>query len=161
MEKLSGDYIAGFVDGEGCFALKFRQDIKKNRTNSPVYYYWDIEFAIVLRSDDKDLLEKIMTTLGCGRISLTKNGESVRYAINNLDDLLNKIVLLFDKHKLQGKKKFDFELWKEALLILSRNRGKNALNKDNIKRLIEIHNSMKNFKSRGKEWKWIHKAISA
>ena len=38
MERLPGDYIAGFVDGEGCFALKFSKETKRNRPNSPAYY---------------------------------------------------------------------------------------------------------------------------
>ena len=59
MEKLPGDYIAGFIDGEGCFALKFRRDVRRERKNNPVYYYWDIEFAVVLRGDDKDILNNI------------------------------------------------------------------------------------------------------
>lgn len=40
---LPGDYIAGFVDGEGCFALKFRRDVRHDRPGNPEYYYWDIE----------------------------------------------------------------------------------------------------------------------
>lgn len=31
IEKLPEDYIAGFVDGEGCFALNFRRDIRHER----------------------------------------------------------------------------------------------------------------------------------
>lgn len=58
MEKLSGDYIAGFVDGEGCFALKLRREIRYERKNKPTYIYWDAEFAIVLREDDKEILKK-------------------------------------------------------------------------------------------------------
>jgi len=38
--KLSGDYIAGFVDGEGCFDLQFRRDIRHKRLGKPVYYSW-------------------------------------------------------------------------------------------------------------------------
>jgi intein-encoded DNA endonuclease-like protein len=37
-EKLPGDYIAGFVDGEGCFALKFSKETKRNRAGNPCYY---------------------------------------------------------------------------------------------------------------------------
>src|SRR3990167_7807184 len=118
--KLPGDYIAGFVDGEGCFALKFRRDIKLNRKNTPVYFYWDIEFAIMLREDDKEILESIKETIGCGRISTSKRG-SVRYSVNHVGDLIDKIVPFFELYPLHAKKLFDFELWREAVEIIKRN----------------------------------------
>lgn len=120
MEYLPGDYIAGFVDGEGCFALKYIRSVRHERKNEPIYFYWDVEFIIALRMDDKNILERIRTTLECGRISFTKNG-SVRFCVNVIDDLKNKIVPFFEKHPLQAKKQKDFLLWKEALEILYKN----------------------------------------
>jgi len=111
---LPGDYIAGFVDGEGCFSLKFRRDIRHERKNTPVYFYWDIEFAILLREDDSSILTKIRNTLECGRISHAKRG-FVRYAVNDILDLSNKIVPFFERHTLRAKKAKDFALWKKQL----------------------------------------------
>jgi len=45
MEKLPGDYIAGFVDGEGCFALKFRRDYKSKRKSKPEYFYFLMSYG--------------------------------------------------------------------------------------------------------------------
>lgn len=169
MVKLPGDYIAGFVDGEGCFALKFRRDVRHERKNKPIYFYWDIEFAIVLRKDDQEILEKIKTTFDCGRISVSKSGQA-RYAVNNINDLSNKVVPFFGKHQLYAKKRHDFQLWKEAVEIIKRNqrlgvnrkkgeRGFHRVYWDprDLKRLTEIHNEMKRYKSKGKEWKWLPK----
>ena len=80
---LSGDYIAGFVDGEGCFALKFRKDRKQNKSNNTIreYFYWGVEFVITLRTDDIDVLKSIMKILKCG--SVIKVGNSARYSIQN------------------------------------------------------------------------------
>ena len=122
MGKLPGDYIAGFVDGEGCFALKLRRDIRYERKNKPIYFYWDIEFAIVLRKDDKEILEAIRETLECGKISINKYGMA-RYAVNDINDLMYKIIPFFELYQLHAKKKFDFELWKEAMVLLYKNRG--------------------------------------
>src|SRR3990167_10117902 len=92
--KLSGDYIAGFVDGEGCFALKFRRDRQKNVGSKKVrkYFYWGVEFAIVLRSDDDNILKLIKNELDCGSITYPQNGEQVRYSIQNTKDLAEKII---------------------------------------------------------------------
>ncbi len=171
-EKLPGDYIAGFVDGEGCFALKFRRDIKHDRGKrsgiKPVYFYWDIEFAITLKEDDKEILEKIKNTLKCGYVQKPNKRGAVRYAVNNIDDLSNKIVPFFTKYSLHAKKRFDFELWKEAVLIFKRNqrlainrvKGKIGFQKTNwnqndLNRLKRIHEEMKVYKSNRKEWKWV------
>ena len=166
MPQLPGDYIAGFVDGEGCFALKFRCDIRHERKSKPVYFYWDIEFAILLREDDKNILDQIKNTLNCGKISISKRG-AARYAVNNINDLTDKIVPFFQKHKLRAKKSNDFNLWKEAVTIFKRNQrlklnvefGKDGFQKTewnptDLKRLKEIKKEMEQFKSRGKDWKW-------
>ena len=168
METVSGDYIAGFVDGEGCFALKFRRDIRYDRKNKPVYYYWSIEFAISLRSDDVGILETIKNTLGCGTISINNSGIA-RYAVTERDELIRKIVPFFDRNRLRAKKRNDYELWKEALNILERNRQKRndskkgfskiEWSKKDIDRLIEIQESMREYKSNRNELKWIDKAI--
>ena len=165
MNKLPGDYIAGFVDGEGCFALKFRRDIKPERKNKPVYFYWDIEFAIVLRKDDEEIIKNIRDTLACGRISVNRSGQ-VRYSVNRIDDLLDKVVPFFERYRLRAKKRFDFELWTEALEILSKNQqtktkrkgigfARIEWKKDDLKRLIEIQEEMREFKSKRNDWKWI------
>jgi len=169
MQNLPPDYIAGFVDGEGCFALKFRRDVKQNRKNKPVYFYWDIEFAIVLRGDDRELLEKIQSTLDCGRISISKKGGEARYSVADTDSLNEKIVPFFLKHPLYGKKRFDFDLWKEAAEIFKRNQrtainipktGKKGFSKmpwrsEDLTRLRAIHEEMRKYKSSVKEWKWL------
>lgn len=171
MGELPGDYIAGFVDGEGCFALKFRRDIRHERKNKPVYFYWDIEFVIALREDDREILQKIKSTLGCGKINISRKGQEVRYAVNNINDLAEKIVPLFNKYQLRAKKKHDFSLWKEAVEIFKRNQRlrlnrrpgdkyfhKINWNSEDLKRLAEIHQEMKGYKSRGKEWKWLKRS---
>ncbi|MEK7115046.1 MAG: LAGLIDADG family homing endonuclease [Patescibacteria group bacterium] len=169
MDKLPGDYIAGFVDGEGCFALKFRRDIRHERKNVPIYFYWDVEFVILLRFDDEELLKQIRQALDCGKISISKRG-GARYAVNDINDLTKKIVPFFNQYKLFGKKRFDLELWKESVDIINRNqrkkinteKGKNGFQKtiwndNDLERLKSIHEEMIKYKSKGHEWKWLKK----
>ncbi|HBT81220.1 hypothetical protein A2757_01975 [Candidatus Giovannonibacteria bacterium RIFCSPHIGHO2_01_FULL_48_47] len=172
MGELPGDYIAGFVDGEGCFALKFQREVKKKRKNRPEYFRWSAEFVISLRSDDVDLLKLIKDTLGCGKITFAKNKQVARYSVAGIDNLQKIIVPFFEKHQLFGKKSKDFLLWKDALQIIGRNKRKeiniqggkrgfisNRWSPADIEKLIKIHESMKPLKSNGKEWKWIHRAV--
>jgi len=117
--KLPGDYIAGFVDGEGHFGLNFRRDIKYKRKGRPVYHRWIPVFAISMSSDDKKIVEDIRDTLGCGIISVLKGGRGVYYAVNDFGDILNKVIPFFDRHKLRAKKAESFRRWKEAVFILA------------------------------------------
>lgn len=164
MEELPGDYIAGFVDGEGCFYINFRRDVRHERKNKPVYFYWTIGFAITLRGDDKEILEKIKTSLNCGRLSFDKRGQA-RYEVTDLNDLLSKMVPFFDKYALRAKKRFDYQLWKGALAIFQRNRqvrvpgqsrfSKIKWNPKDTVRLRIIKADMEPYKStKAKQHKW-------
>jgi len=170
MEKLPGDYIAGFVDGEGCFALKFRRDVRRKRKGSPVYFYWDIEFAILLKGDDKDILEKIRNTLDCGQLGNVDKRGTIRYAVNNLNELRDKVIPFFEQYPLRAKKRFDFKLWKEALDLLYKNKGlktniastgnsrgtrKRVWDPKELEMLKEIQDKMSYYKGGNRKWKWL------
>jgi len=165
---ISGDYIAGFVDGEGCFALKFRRDIKTERKNSPTYFYWNAEFAICLRKDDEEILRMIKNIFKCGGISIDKRGY-VRYSVSDITNLVTRVIPFFDLYKLKAKKRFDFELWKEAVKILEKNKKKNVnvakgmpgfqktdWNQNDLERLLEIHNRIALYKGSVSRSKWIN-----
>ena len=177
MEKLPGDYIAGFVDGEGCFALTFRRDVRHERGKrtgiKPVYFYWKAQFVIVLRNDDRQLLERIREALNCGSITITQN--SARYQVTNLDDLKYKIVPFFEKHQLYGKKMNDFYLWHRAVDILHKYKIKRGYvnskrgigfysirwDKKDLQTLKQIHQKMLIYKShKARRKKWVDKIES-
>lgn len=166
-QELPGDYIAGFVDGEGCFALNFRRDVRHERKNKPIYFIWKPQFAIMLRGDDIKILEKIKTTLDCGSVITTAKG-LIRYQVADVNDLMQKIIPFFEKHALHAKKKFDFELWKEGVAIIARNKRKKVnvkkgtygfikteWNPEDLTRLEEINREMRQYKGKVKPWKWL------
>ncbi len=167
MKRLPGDYVAGFVDGEGCFYINFRRDIRHDRKNKPVYFYWKVGFAIVLRADDREILEKIKQSLDCGTVTINKRGQA-RLQMTDVNDL-TKVADFFDRHPLRAKKRFDYLLWKEALLILKRNKqerkpgdkgfSKINWNKGDLERLRQIKVEMEQYKSTGPQWKWISNTI--
>jgi len=168
--KLPGDYIAGFVDGEGCFALKFRRDRQKNVGSKKVreYFYWGVEFAIVLRSDDDNILKLIKNELDCGSITFPQNGEQVRYSIQNTKDLAEKIIPFFKRYQLRAKKADDFDLWSQAVEIINKHRDgilnikrgqrgftKKEMDPRDLAVLQEIRKNMILYKSkRAKLFKW-------
>jgi hypothetical protein len=98
IKKLSADYIIGFVDGEGCFALSMRRDVRHERKSKATYYSWKASFAINLRADDAKILELIKSSLGVGSVTYSKNNTTVRYQVSNLSELQKHIVPFFSKN---------------------------------------------------------------
>lgn len=66
--KLSLEYIAGFVDGEGCINIYKR---KHTSTTRGYAYSLDIEIS----NTNKEIIELIHSTLGVGHITEVKNNE--------------------------------------------------------------------------------------
>jgi hypothetical protein len=112
-------WFSGFVDGEGYFQICPNKQRSGNCYFSPT-------LTISLRETDKDVLYEIETNLDCGHIYYitserdwkrgVKACNQFRWKVSKKDDLLNKIVPLFDRFPLRTKKRFDYIIWKEALL---------------------------------------------
>jgi hypothetical protein len=165
---MNGDFIAGFTEGEGCFALTLRRDVRHERPGNPTYYSWKASFVIVLRADDAELLEKIKEFLKCGHISFTKDNTQVRYEVSTLEDINQKVVPFFEHYALYGKKRNVFKSWREAVKILLKyknkrdgvvERGKKGFSsvkwdKEDIEKLLKIQKEMLPLKSKRPINKW-------
>jgi hypothetical protein len=139
----------------GCFDLQFRKDIKHNRPHSPTYYRWKVQFVVIDKSEN---LEKVKKSFGCGGIHIIKN--QGRYSVQNIDDLKKSVIPYFEKCQLSGIKKKDFELWKDSVEIIYKNKGKpfSTWKKEDFQQLIEIHKAMKKYKEKPKQTKWVSMA---
>jgi len=61
--KLPGNYVSGFIDGEGCFTIVISQHkTKKLGVDARLH------FQIEVRSDDLPIIQDIQETINCGRI---------------------------------------------------------------------------------------------
>lgn len=151
-DKLPGDYIAGFVDGEGCFYLTYRSETRYERPGKPKYFRWTPYFAINLREDDREILEKIKITLDCGNVYILhkkEQGNMAHYIIQNLDDLYIKVMPFFNKYSLRAKKRHDFELWGDALKIMYKHKkNKTKCMPEDNQKLLSIREGMRAYKSK-------------
>jgi hypothetical protein len=106
-----GNWLAGFVDGEGCFG------IYNNDRGGRIY-----TFKVALRADDAEILREIKNKLGVGRFAIrVKNGPGSNpaavWVVQSIAELHDVIVPLFTKYKLRTKKKRDFEMFAEAVMM--------------------------------------------
>jgi hypothetical protein len=136
---LDPNYIAGLIEGEGCFCIT----ISKHKTKK---FGFDprLMFEVEMIIEDEPLLEKLQKSFNCGQIYILNYERygwrpHVKYAVKNLADIQSKIIPFFKKYTLQGKKKKDFEYFCQAEKIFSKNKH---LTFKGIERLREIQSKM-------------------
>jgi hypothetical protein len=99
-----GYYIAGFVDGEGSFMLKFRP-------RSDFVTGWKVSLTFNVSQKDEVILALIKRHLQCGTV-FKKGGGVWMYEVNNLNSLRDHVVPFFRRFRfLSAKKKRDFAIF--------------------------------------------------
>ncbi len=127
-ERLDLKWIVGFVDGEGCFHVAI------NRISKMTLGYQVLpEFRIVQHKRDIDILKRIKETLGVGTIR-RNHGDRFELRVRKLEEL-NEIVRLFEKYPLMTKKRMDFALFKEIIILMN---NKEHLCQEGLRRIAVI-----------------------
>ena len=106
-----------------------------------------MKFEIELRADDQEILERILITIGCGRIydlSYERYGwyPHAKYKIGSRKDMIKYLFPFLDRYLLEAKKKESYVRFKEIVLMMSR---KEHLTDDGFKRIIELRNEIRSF----------------
>lgn len=115
-KKLDPQYVVGFIDGEGSFSISIgkHKTLKRGIEVRP-------EFEIEVRADDREILERICVTIGCGRIydcSYERYGwyPHSKYKVTSTRDMEEILFPFLDAHKLQAKKAKAYALFREIVL---------------------------------------------
>ena len=115
-----GNWLAGFVDGEGCFMGRIVQRKEPRSVNC------QCKFAIELRQDDRPILEEIRSRLGgiggiadrrVSRHSSPRQNPGVQFYVHAWRDFFHVLLPLFDQHPLRAKKKNDYVIWREMVKL--------------------------------------------
>lgn len=113
-------YVSGFVDGEGSFHIAVQR-------SPTVKWRWQVvpEFHVSQHQSDKELLELIQGTFGCGYIKpnhWTKSGDlTLVYVVKNRRELLDTVIPFFEEFPLITSKKESFH--KFAVIVRRLERG--------------------------------------
>ena len=113
-ERLDAAWIAGFVDGEGCFHVAINRQQKMTLG-------WQVlpELRIVQHQRDESILHKIRNFFGCGVVRVN-NGDRMELRIRGLKDL-NHIVEFFEEHPLQTTKRTNFDKFATIVRLMNNN----------------------------------------
>lgn len=111
-------YVSGFVDGEGSFVFFF-----SSRKDITLGAELNLDFQIELHHEDREILQRIQLTLGCGHINELNYrryptwSPHVKFRVGRIDDLYHKLCPFFTKYPLQAKKRRNFEIFKKAVTL--------------------------------------------
>ena len=108
--KLEAQWIAGFVDGEGCFhiGINHHEEMTAGFQVLP-------EFTVVQHERDVQVLHALKGYFGCGVVR-RNHGDRMAYRVRGIKHLLEHIIPFFLKHSLKTKKNVDFMKFRDILL---------------------------------------------
>jgi hypothetical protein len=110
-ERLDG-YLAGYVDGEGCFSVSVNRN-----PSCRLGYQLVPEFHVSQNGDRAQVLELLRQRLGgCGYIKPNgKRDRALVLVVRKRADLLERVIPFFERSPLLSSKQEDFE--KFAIIV--------------------------------------------
>ncbi|TMK83873.1 MAG: hypothetical protein E6G46_02170 [Actinobacteria bacterium] len=115
---LTPDYVAGFIDGEGCFCVSVHPHPTVRYGNR-----WLIapSFHAYQHRDNVGILEAIRDFFGHGHICAKGPNSSVMtYSVYRREELESVIIPFFDQYPLISKKQDDFLKFREIVTLMQR-----------------------------------------
>ena len=122
------NYIAGLTSGDGCFFISIRNSSRApgppsattggGRGHTVSGKSVVLKFQIVQHSRDEELMRMLTSALGCGRIELALKQSAVYYVVTKYQDILDKLIPLFDNYPIKGVKALDYSDFKKIVFLM-------------------------------------------
>ncbi len=109
---LDTQWIAGFVDGEGCFYVGINE-----HPDMTAGYQVLPEFTVVQHERDAQVLHALKAHFGCGVVR-RNHGDRMAYRVRSKEHLLERIIPFFEKHPLKTKKRTDFAKFRRIIRMM-------------------------------------------
>jgi len=147
--KLNPYYVVGFIDGEGSFSVSIGRN-KTMRRRLEVRP----EFEMELRADDQEILERILLTVGCGKIydcSYERYGwfPHSKYKITSVRDMEKHLFPFLDKYPPQAKKAEVYKMFRKIVLMVCR---KKHLSDKGFNEIVMLRDKMRTFGKKAKTY---------
>ena len=145
LPKISDDYLAGFVEGEGMFYIGIVPSRGTSRTKSgwQVIYF----FKVSQNPSGKVILEQLKRRLGCGYIKLNSQTDftdkSLAFVVRDFKSIKEKVIPFF-KNKFVIKKD-TFEKFAKVIQMVSERKH---LSYEGMREILDLAYSMNTKKRR-------------
>ena len=132
-------WLAGFLDGEGCFVACYTSD--KN---------FCVSLSINLRADDINILKMISSTFGnigniheysseyVSKFDKTHRNAVAMFKISNISMLYENVITLLDEYPLLSKKRKDYIIWRRIIELLYQTKHKKFSRNKVKEEIIEL-----------------------
>lgn len=124
------NWVSGFIEGEGNFAIKI---LKNSKYKSG--YSARVWFQVNQHYRDDLLIKEFISFFGCGVTYKDTNGMVTYFVVSKLSDIMNIIIPFFEKHPLQGSKLCNYLDFKTGAIILN---NKEHLNSEGLVKLQNL-----------------------
>jgi LAGLIDADG endonuclease len=115
-KRLTGEYIAGFVQADGSFSAVLTSKTRDTKQ----YFNISLVFTIVQNEKYKDLILEIQNKFGgIGHWYLGKKDKTIRYQVTKQSDILNVIIPFFMKYQLRSGKAISFLYFKYITEVMA------------------------------------------
>ena len=136
MVKISDDYLAGFVEGEGMFYIGIVPS-KETISGWQVIYF----FKVSQNPSGEIVLDNLKKRLNCGYIKANSQTDStdrsLAFVVRNYNDLMYKVVPFFEEKIFI--KKVNFEKFKQVLSLVGQRKH---LTKEGLSKIIDLAYTM-------------------
>nr|3QQY_A Chain A, Ribosomal protein 3/homing endonuclease-like protein fusion [Ophiostoma novo-ulmi subsp. americana] len=124
-------WLAGFTSGEGCFFV----NLIKSKSKLGVQV--QLVFSITQHIKDKNLMNSLITYLGCGYIKEKNKSEFswLDFVVTKFSDINDKIIPVFQENTLIGVKLEDFEDWCKVAKLIEEKKHLTESGLDEIKKI--------------------------
>ena len=141
--RLTPDWIAGFIDGEG----RFHIGISKHKDLRSGYQILP-ELTVVQHQRDVDLLHELRSAMNCG---VVRRNHADRYCwrVRNLKNLSEVIIPFFEKYPLRSKKSIEFLKFRKVVMMMQRGEH---LTEEGFARIVKIASEMNRAETKEKAW---------
>lgn len=125
-------WLAGFTDAEGCFFIALKKS-PKSKLGETVW----LRFILSQHSEDKDLLESLISTFNCGRFIY--KSDCSEFIVEKFSDVRDKVIPIFEEFKLYGLKSKNYDDFKKAAVLIN---NKAHLTREGLDELKKIKGRM-------------------
>ena len=129
----SSAWLVGFIEGDGNFYIKV------SKTKYGTLGIIGV-FSISQHSQDKHLMNLILTYLGCGKLEMPSTRPNiVNFVVYRLEDILYKIIPFMNEYYFLGIKRLDFEDFSKVIFLM---KEKKHLTKEGQEIIVSIKKGM-------------------
>lgn len=110
--KIAPEYVAGFIDGEGCFELGVSRS-----SSAKLRYGWRPRVRFAITQNHRGVLVLIQNFFGCGHVNKRLPSTCYDFYISHRKQILEMMIPILDDLPLIVKQS-DYAIWREAAILL-------------------------------------------